>query len=292
MTGIGATDFPHDLAARWAIVSADLLVDTRTSRVFRVVRRDGSLAIAKLLKPEGLHELPGFDFLTWRNGAGAVQLIEMAGTACLLEDAGVLTLREWRLSMGDVAASHVIADIVGQLHSACKAEVPSGLLPLRHHFRALFLQAGADAMALAEPLRWCADIVESLLQNQCGIRPLHGDLHHENIISGGGRGWLAIDPQGLLGDPAYEVANVFGNPDGAFPDIIEPARIAMLVRLFAPLIGCGEEKILRYAIAHAGLSISWALENGDPLSDGSDAFERRAFLDAAKRLLEEKVFSS
>jgi streptomycin 6-kinase len=59
------------------------------------------------------------------------------------------------------------------------------------------------------------------------------------------------------------------------------------VRLFAPLIGCSEQKILRYAIAHAGLSISWSIEDGRPLSPGSDALERLEFAKIAFRLIEE-----
>jgi streptomycin 6-kinase len=52
------------------------------------------------------------------------------------------------------------------------------------------------------------------------------------------------------------------------------------------VIGCSEEKILRYAIAHAGLSISWALEDGLPIASGSDASERLAYLSVAKRMLD------
>ena len=40
---------------------------------------------------------------------------------------------------------------------------------------------------------------------------LHGDLHHENIMHGP-RGWLAIDPKGVLGDPGFDAANMFYNP--------------------------------------------------------------------------------
>ncbi len=186
----------------------------------------------------------------------------------------------------DTAATDIIASVVRQMHTAAPAAHPVELLPLPAHFQALFSQAETAPASLQEQLRWCAGIAVPLIENQADIRPLHGDLHHENILSGGGRGWLAIDPQGLVGDPAYDVANVFGNPDGAFPDIVSPDRISSLLRTFAPVIGCSEEKILRYAIAHAGLSISWSIEDGRPLGEGSDAFERLAFLSAAKRMLE------
>lgn len=40
---------------------------------------------------------------------------------------------------------------------------------------------------------------------------LHGDLHHENILLGA-RGWVVIDPKGLVGDPAFEPSAYLRNP--------------------------------------------------------------------------------
>jgi streptomycin 6-kinase len=40
---------------------------------------------------------------------------------------------------------------------------------------------------------------------------LHGDFHHDNVMDGGPRGWLAIDPKGLIGEREFEFANLFRN---------------------------------------------------------------------------------
>lgn len=40
---------------------------------------------------------------------------------------------------------------------------------------------------------------------------LHSDLHHENILSSE-RGWLAIDPKGVLGKREFEVTAFMRNP--------------------------------------------------------------------------------
>ncbi|MDZ7928401.1 MAG: aminoglycoside phosphotransferase family protein [Agrobacterium sp.] len=138
---------------------------------------------------------------------------------------------------------------------------------------------------LEEPLRFCSSLAETLLANQKNIRPLHGDLHHDNIISGGPRGWLAIDPQGLVGDPAYDVANTFGNPLNALPDIVDPERIGILSRTFSRALNCPEDKILHYAIAHAGLSICWSLDDEARLEASENAQERLAFIHVARSLL-------
>jgi streptomycin 6-kinase len=40
---------------------------------------------------------------------------------------------------------------------------------------------------------------------------LHGDLHHDNILSAGRQPWLAINPKGVVGDPAYETGTFIRN---------------------------------------------------------------------------------
>ena len=40
---------------------------------------------------------------------------------------------------------------------------------------------------------------------------MHGDFHHHNILSSR-RGWLAIDPKPMLGEPEYDVASFLWNP--------------------------------------------------------------------------------
>lgn len=291
-----APALPAPLAARWGVRSATLIADTPSSHVFRADMTDGATAIAKLLKPDGIHERPGMDFLELRNGAGTARLIDRAVDACLIEDAGKLTLSQHRLTVGDDASNRIIVEVLGRLHAdgdtPARDSAIAALTPLRLHFHDLFERAARpDVPELSNHLCHAARIAEELLAAQVGIRPLHGDLHHDNILFSP-RGWLAIDPQGLLGDPAYEVANVFGNPDGAFDEIIRPERILGLARLFAGTLGCSEAKILRYALAHAGVSVCWSLKGGKTLKESDNARERLAFLQVASSLLADGAFSA
>ena len=41
---------------------------------------------------------------------------------------------------------------------------------------------------------------------------LHGDLHHYNILAATREQSLAIDPQGVIGEPEYEVGALLRNP--------------------------------------------------------------------------------
>jgi len=281
-------DFPDPLRGRWGITKATSIADTKSSLVYRVERHDAPGAIVKILKPSGMNELPGMAFLEWRQGSGAVRLIDRYRHACLVEDAGDQLLRDYHRQFGDAKATDIVLDVLVELHATSPDAPPAELVPLRHHFSSLFdkVQLQTDPV-LADTLHWAAALADELLRRQTDIRPLHGDLHHDNIIGGGLRGWLAIDPQGLIGDPAYDVANVFGNPLGAASDILNPARVKTLARRFSAAIGCSETKILRYATAHAGLSICWSLDHSGSADAQENIAERLAFAGIVRRILEE-----
>ncbi|MEP6635412.1 MAG: aminoglycoside phosphotransferase family protein [Acidobacteriota bacterium] len=90
---------------------------------------------------------------------------------------------------------------------------------------------------------------------------LHGDLHHDNILFGADRGWLAIDPKGLVGDPGYEVGSFMLNqlPRGA----TETQTMQVLTRrlaIFSEELGIARERLARWAFCHAVLSAVWDLE--------------------------------
>jgi len=110
-----------------------------------------------------------------------------------------------------------------------------------------------------------ATIARSLLTSPQEMRVLHGDIHHENILHDKGRGWLAIDPKGLVGERTYEVANMLCNPI-SLPDIVHnPKRIEAQARILADALDLDMRRLLRFGFAHACLSASWALEEGrDP----------------------------
>ncbi len=79
-----------------------------------------------------------------------------------------------------------------------------------------------------EPFRWIGDHVPRWLESAAGdlgdlARQLyasldvgrdtlvHGDFHHHNVLRSE-RGWLAIDPKPMLGEPEYDVPPFLWNP--------------------------------------------------------------------------------
>jgi streptomycin 6-kinase len=272
-------------AERWQLTDVMPLADTHGSLVYRARQPDGHSVVVKLLKPRGMAEIAGMDYLVWRGGSGAVRLIARQGNACLLEDAGTRDLERVRRLDGDAAAADIFATVMDELHRPSPLPAPEGLVPLRRHFAGLLdEQVAMPAVHLAD-IAWATDIANELLARQTGVMPLHGDLHHENILADEQGRWRAIDPHGLIGDPAYDAANFYGNPLGR-PDITcDEGRIGLLTRRLAAALGHDEEQLLRYAAAHAALSACWSI--GDPVSDDdlTDAGHRLEFLAVVRKML-------
>lgn len=92
---------------------------------------------------------------------------------------------------------------------------------------------------------------------------LHGDLHHENIRADAGRGWVAIDPKGVIGDPAYEAARFQHNPIPSFLSMDDPRAAARRRgEILASILGEYQERLLAWAFFDAVLAACWSVEEG------------------------------
>lgn len=107
---------------------------------------------------------------------------------------------------------------------------------------------------------------------------LHGDLHHDNVLRSG-RGWLAIDPHGVLGEPAYEVGALLRNPIGvgARPGLraLLDRRVAILAEAYGvDAYGVDEERVRAWGRAHNVVSLLWSNEDADGVDAGTLAVIR------------------
>jgi streptomycin 6-kinase len=97
---------------------------------------------------------------------------------------------------------------------------------------------------------------------------LHGDLHHDNILFSAERGWVAIDPKGIVGDRGYEVGSFMLNqlPKGA-SDSATTAILAQRLSIFSEELQISRERLALWAFCHAVLSALWEMEEGDECQD-------------------------
>ncbi|MER8845974.1 aminoglycoside phosphotransferase family protein [Mesorhizobium australicum] len=258
--------------ARWKVSEPELVAETFSSRIWKVRLEDGSPAIVKALKPfdDVADELRGEHFLAWRRGEGAVRLLGRDGHSMLLEYGGDTLLSQVLDEQGNNAATAIAADVMAKLFSPSDHPYPPELQPLRERFASLFKKAASDRDLGDHSLYVeAAAIADRLLANPHQIRPLHGDLHHENILRGP-RGWLAIDPKGVLGDPGFDAANMFYNPLDRDALCLAPERIALMAEIFARTLGQSPAAILDHALAYGCLSAAWHHEDGNAIEENRE----------------------
>ena len=241
--------------ARWGLVPDGAPITTHSSRLLPV-RRGGVPAMLKIAHaPE---ERAGASLMAWWDGNGAARVLEHAGDALLLERAlGSGSLAEMARSGQDDEASRILCAAAAGLHAPRAGPLPD-LVPLARWFRALEPAAAAHGGILTH----AAAAARELLADPRDVVVLHGDLHHGNVLDFGARGWLAIDPKGLIGERGFEFANLFWNPDRE--TATAPGRLARQTEVVAAAAGLERGRLLRWILAYTGLSAAWSLEDGDP----------------------------
>jgi streptomycin 6-kinase len=97
---------------------------------------------------------------------------------------------------------------------------------------------------------------------------LHGDLHQDNILSAEREPWLAVDPKGVIGEPAYETGALLRN---FWPDILSIPNPQALMRRridqLAAELGFERKRIYAWGFAQSVLSVLWSIEDRGKLTD-------------------------
>jgi streptomycin 6-kinase len=241
---------------RWKLTPDGDPIVTPTSRLLPV-RRSGSPAMLKVaVHPE---ERRGNRLMTRWDGNGAARVLTHAGDAILMERAAQgISLADLARGGRDDEASRIICATVVRLHAheSPPQELVKDLVPLTRWFEAL--KPAADRHGGI--LRHCATTASELLATPQAVMVLHGDIHHGNVLDFGPRGWLVIDPKGLIGERAFDYANLFCNPDAE--TATSPGRLARQVDVVATAAALDRSRLLRWILAYAGLSAAFAIEDG------------------------------
>jgi len=247
---------------RWNLIPDGNRITTRAADLLPVLR-GGEPAMLKLAHEED--ERQGGVLLTWWDGKGAARVLEMDEHALLLERAiGSRSLADMARTSRDDDACRILCDVARQLHAPRDTPLPD-LIPLAEWFRALDPAAATHGGILERSSR----MAQYLLANPREHVVLHGDLHHDNVLDFGRRGWLAIDPKRLIGERGFDFANIFTNPD-----LADPTRpVALLPGVFARCLDVVSEaadlerkRLLQWVLAWTGLSAAWFLGDSDPLA--------------------------
>jgi streptomycin 6-kinase len=243
---------------RWDLVPDGDMIVTHSSRLLPV-RRHGVPAMLKV--PREPEEQRGSRVMSWWRGIGAARVLaEDDDGALLLERAqGARALSKLARSGFDDEATRTLCAVIATLHGHDAANPPPDLVPLGSWFKELWPAAERHGGILARS----AAAARELLAAPQDVAVLHGDIHHNNVLDFGTRGWLAIDPKGLIGERGFDYANIFCNPEDD-PDVAEPSRFLRRLDIVIEASGLDRSRLLNWILAWVGLSAAWRL--GDDIT--------------------------
>ena len=164
----------------------------------------------------------------------------------------------------DENATEVLASVIGRLSPAACPGVPT----IEQWGKSFERYQAGDDQPL--PTRLVADAHQlylDLCSSQRYRRLLHGDLHHGNVLHDSERGWVAIDPKGVLGEPEYEIGAALRNPIEHPEVFLEPRIIEGRLTCFADRLQLNADRVLGWAFAQAVLAAVWLREDGVAVSD-------------------------
>ena len=272
--------FLHDLpallekyAARWQLTLLPAFPNLSYNYVAPVLRRDGSEAVLKIGVPhrESCSEHAALAFYA---GAGCVRLLEANPdrAALLLARLRPGALLRPLAFEDDAQATAIVAEVMAALWRPAPAvhtmltiaDWAAGLADLRPAYGGGVGPFPPHLVDIAERL------FPELLASSAPPVVLHGDLHHENILSAQDGRWLAIDPKGVVGEREFEIYALLRNPLGwplAQPD---PARVLRRrIDQVADRLGLDRERMRLWSVAQCVLSAWWDTHDHNP-SGGQD----------------------
>lgn len=218
-------DLDRNIAAKWGFVPSIELPGGHCSRVYASadlvlkVPFQGEERSSGRVAAELMSGTVGPTVFESDEGTGAL-LMERLVPGTNLAESG-LTENERLIVFSELA--------LGVRELGCAFE---GLMPL------------AEFMANS-PCRFVPD----LLKTSSTSVFLHGDLHHFNILRHGDR-WLAIDPKGLCGDPAFEAAAYVRNPIPSIGEAIDlPRLLTGRIEFSSKLMNVDPKRIWAWSLA-------------------------------------------
>lgn len=244
---------------RWDLAPDGEPFTTRYARNHLLPVRQGD-APAMLKIAVSKDEIDGGALMAWWAGEGAARVLAREAEALLLERLPAKrSLAAMARDGRDDEATRILCAVAEALHAPRAGPPPQTLYPLDVWLRALTPAAATHGGVLTASL----EAATTMLADPREVVVLHGDLHHENVLDSGERGWLVIDPKGVLGERTYEFATTIMNPDAE--TAFRPGRIARQAAVVAAAARLEPRRVMRWLLAHAGVSAAWCMQDGfDP----------------------------
>ncbi|MER7728579.1 aminoglycoside phosphotransferase family protein [Streptomyces sp. NPDC096323] len=250
-----------ELMGRWECVPDGEVMHGGVGVIVPVRRRAGEGAVLKVSFPHpgNVHEPDAF--VAW-GGRGAVLLHERDS-----ERFAMLLERVQPLTLADVEDGDEVAAVAGRLNRRLAIRAPRGLPRLSEQSDAWERQLRSDAGEMKHVLpRQALDAAVATVRELGRSQPdtlIHGDLHARNILRADREPWLAVDPKGYVGDPAYDGGTLLKS---RALTLLEADDLRKAVRrvldVFTEAAELDRERVQRWAQFHAVQAAFWGRRHG------------------------------
>lgn len=207
----------------------------------------------------------GLDFSALKREALTLRAFAGFGTVnLLLEDDGILLLERAVSGVSlksyfpekDNESIQIVVECFKKLHQTpipCDHDLP--------HIKDWLMVLDKDLDIPTDTLHKARRLRDELIASSAKPVLLHGDLHHDNILHNG-NGWAVIDPKGVIGEPAYEIAAFIRNP---IPELLEHHNASSIIdnriNQFAKTLKLSKQRIINWCYVQAVLAWVWTLED-------------------------------
>ena len=222
--------------------------------------RGGERVVLKVVRREG-DEWRSGEVLEAFGGRGMVRVYDHVPGAVLLERLEPATeLAGMALGGRDEEATGILSEVItGMSCSDCDLRSFTSVEDWGKGFE-WYLASGDEGIPrdLAEHGQ---RVYAGLCASQGERRLLHGDLQHYNVVLDDRRGWVAIDPKGVVGEAEYEVGALLRNPDR--PELYASReKVERRIQYLEARLKLDGGRMLAWGFAQAVLSAIWGVEDG------------------------------
>ena len=249
-------------ATEWD-VRLDEIRETTSSLIGFGVR-DGVAVVLKLTK-RVCDESHSGEVLKAYGGDGAARVYECETGAALIErlEPGEELVNVVKRGEDD-EATKILAEVIAKLRGH---EAPAVCPTVADWGRGFdrYLQS-RDEQIPRSLVHEAREMYYELASSQRRTMLLHGDLQHYNVLFDNERGWVAIDPKGVVGELEYELGALLRNPV-ELPDVFaNPVTIKTRLETLTTALHLDYTRALRWSYAQAILSALWGIEDGYPIT--------------------------
>lgn len=252
----------ENLKKIWNLKENGKIIVTKTSYIAFVLYKN-TPAVLKIFHPNSDEHFSG-QALEFFNADKSALILNKNKNAILVEHCiPGYPLSKLTISESDIKSTKIFCYIIKNLYKN-----NSKILDSNYNFQKIidlgkgfdkYLNSNNDKINKSLVID-AKNIFFKMARSQNNITLLHGDLHHENILWDKKRGWLAIDPKGIIGEKEVEISAFLKNPIG-YPKIYSNEQnILNRINIITDDLKLDKERILKWCYALTILSCIWLLE--------------------------------